>query len=136
MSQSEKKDVLCSVSFVDNPSIAGRESQFVTVTVDLAPVIASWRESLFSYEWLTPEGRIRTPGQMTDSIRQKREELEKKITRGEALTRPVLGMGILDTIEIGAGREVLLTLATHGAQSVSVHIPESHFEEFRPLLRF
>lgn len=126
---------LLSIPFIDNPSIKGRERQFITVTVALAPIIASWRDSLFAYEWFTPEGQIRTPSQMSEPIRQKREEVEKNITAGIALARPVLGIGILDTIEIGAGREVLLTLATHGIETISVHIPESHFEEFRSLIR-
>ncbi|MBL8637773.1 MAG: hypothetical protein JNN09_04680 [Alphaproteobacteria bacterium] len=124
-----------SLTFTDNPSIKGRERQFITVTVDLAPIVASWRESLFAYEWFTPEGQIRTLAQMSEPVRQKRENVEKNIASNVPLARPVLGIGILDTIEIGAGREVLLTLATHGIETISVHIPESHFEEFRPLIR-
>ncbi len=124
-----------SLTFTDNPSIKGREKQFITVTVDLAPIVASWRDSLFAYEWFTPEGQVRTPSQMSESVRQKRESVEKNITSQVPLVRPVLGIGILDTIEIGAGREVLLTLATHGVETISVHIPESHFEEFRSLIR-
>jgi hypothetical protein len=90
---------------------------------------------LFAYEWFTPEGQIRTPLQMSEPVRQKREEVEKNIAARIPLVRPVLGIGILDTIEIGAGRDVLLTLATHGVETISVHIPESHFEEFRSLIR-
>jgi hypothetical protein len=63
-----------SLTFTDNPSIKGRERQFITVTVDLAPIVASWRESLFAYEWFTPEGQIRTLAQMSEPVRQKREE--------------------------------------------------------------
>ncbi len=121
--------------FIDNPAIAGRAQNFTTVTVDLVPVLASWRESLFAHEWLNQNGTLKNPGEQRDSVRDQRLAIAGKIQSGAPLERPVLGIGIMDNIEIGSGRDTLLTLAAEGLHTISVHIPRSHLDEFRPFIK-
>ncbi len=121
-------------AFIDNPAIAGKTS-FATVTISVAPVIASWRESLFAHEWLHADGSLKQPKEQSDTIREKRSAIEARLAAGEPLERPVLGIGILDTVEIGAGRDTLLTLAARGISQISVHIPRSHMDEFRLFIK-
>lgn len=118
------------IDFIDNKAIKGREDKFTTVTVAVLPVLAAWRDSLFAHEWLTKDGTPKPIDQLSDSAREKRELVEQNINSGTALERPVLGLGILDNLEIGAGKDVLLTLAAHGHEIISVHIPTSHIHEF------
>ena len=122
-------------AFIDNPAIAGRGQNFATVTVALAPVLASWRESLFAHEWLNPNGTLKAPDQQKPEIRDQRLLIDKKIHSGAPLERPVLGIGIMDNIEIGSGRDTLLTLAAAGLNQIPVHIPRSHLDEFRPFIK-
>jgi len=115
----------------DNPSIKGREDRYVRVRVEAAKTIKSWRSSLFSFEWLTPDGAIRGLDDLPLHERDKRLKVEKALQAGQSLACPVLGIGLLDNIEIGAGRDVFLTLAAAGHTAIEVHIPVSSKKEFQ-----
>ena len=128
-------DIILSERFRDNPALKGREDKFMTCDVKVAAVLASWQESLFAHEWLTPAGVIKSPKDMTEEIRNKRIAIEQIINSTAALDRPVLGIGIMDNIEMGSGKDVFLTLAARGASFISVHIPKSHEQEFRMFIR-
>lgn len=122
--------------FMDNIALKGREDKFLTLEVKTAPVLASWRESMFAHEWLTPEGQIKPEKDMTAKLREKRKDMEARIdSPAEKLERPVLGIGIMDNIEIGSGRDLFLCLAARGLSSIPVHIPKSHEADFRIFLR-
>lgn len=122
------------IRFVDNPSIRGRAENFTIVTVSVPVVLESWRESLFSHEWLWPDGRIRGVYDMPERERLKRIHTEAAILAGDPLPRPVLGIGISDNVEIGSAREVFLSLAAQGVDRVEAHIPKSNLADFRPFL--
>jgi hypothetical protein len=121
--------------FVDNKAIKGREDKFTTVTVSLDPVLAAWKESLFAHEWITKDGLPKPIDQVSEMVREKREIVEQHLKDGAALERPVLGLGILDNLEIGAGKDVLITLAAHHHDIISVHIPTSHMNDFKLFIR-
>ncbi len=126
---------LPTINMIDNASIKEREDKYVTINVDLNKVLKGWQISLFSFEWLTPDGQIRTAEQLPDKERQKFETVLEDIKKGNALERPILGIGVLDNIEIGSRRDVLLTLHTLGIKSLSVHVPKSLVEEFNEYLQ-
>lgn len=123
-----------SVKFIDNSGIKGRENSYVALTVKADLVIQSWKNSLFSFEWLTPDGKIRGASLLSESDQQKFNAVAKKLKYGEAVERPILGFGILDNVEIGSKKDVFLTLASHGVTEISVHIlkqDEKHFADYR-----
>ena len=99
------------------------------------PVLASWTDSLFAHEWLTRDGQPKSIDQLSDAAREKREMAETLFSKGDALERPVLGLGIMDNLEIGAGKDVLITLAAHHIDQVSVHIPTSHIDDFKIFIK-
>lgn len=120
--------------FIDNSSVKGREDRYLIVKVRAKDVLKSWRKSLFSFEWLTPEGNIRSLDELPLHERDKRLKIEKYLSHGEKLERPVLGIGMLENVEIGAGRDVFLTLASHGVSEIEVHIPASNKSDFKSFL--
>jgi len=123
------------LQFTDNPSLKGREDRYAVVRVDTAAVLKSWRKSLFSFEWLASGGEIRGIDDLPLHERDKRLKIEKAMKQGEPLGRPVLGIGMLDNVEIGAGRDVFLTLAASGARDIEVHIPVSCQKDFKPFVK-
>ena len=123
-----------SLHFADHISLKGREDRYAVVRVDTVAILKSWRQSLFAFEWLTPEGDLRTIDDLPLHERDKRLKVEKHLKAGDPLQRPVLGIGILDNVEIGAGRDVFLTLAAHGIKDVEVHIPLSSQKDFNSFL--
>jgi hypothetical protein len=119
----------------DSASIRGREDRYTIVRVDAKAVLKSWRDSLFSFEWLNQDGSIRSLDELPMHERDKRLKVEKHLSGGHTLERPVLGIGVMDNLEIGSGRDVFLTLAAHGVAEIEVHIPKSAAAEFKPFLR-
>ena len=122
------------VQFVDNRSLKGREGQFICVRVRADHVLKSYRQSLYSFEWLDGDGRVKPADKLGERERDKRNAVEQKIKSREPLEKPVLGIGILDTIEIGIGRAEFLTLADMGLDVIDVHIPKSNEKDFKAFL--
>lgn len=122
------------IGYIDNPVIRGREDRYETVMVSVDGILKSWRLSLFSYEWILPDGRIRSPEELPDAEKPKRQEIESALQQGKPIERPILGIGLMDNVEIGSGRAVFLTLAAHGIRTIPVHIPKSNIREFAPFL--
>lgn len=121
--------------FTDNSSLRGREDKYVVVRVRTSAILQSWRNSLFSFEWLQPDGSLRALDDLPLHERDKRVKVEKALDGGaQAIERPVLGIGLLDNVEIGAGRDVFLTLAARQQAEIEVHIPRSVQKDFKEFL--
>ncbi len=122
------------ITFIDNPGLNGSKDRYTSIMLDIPCALESWRLSLFSFEWMDSDGRIKTLEQLPEHEKPKRVLAEKKFLSGGPVEQPVLGIGISDNIEIGMGRAELLTLAAHGVKTIPVHIPkscESDFKAFR-----
>lgn len=120
--------------FIPNPALQSREGHFTVIEIDTAQALRSWQRSLFSYEWLTPDGSIKEKEALAPAEREKRRQVEEAVAAGQPLPMPVLGIGIMDNIEIGSGRAEFLTLAAQGRRFLSVHIPKSNLADFKPFL--
>lgn len=123
-----------SIQFNDNPVAKNRADHYMEITVDTAKIMKSWRESLFSFEWLLPDGRIKSAPELSDTERPRREAVEAALKNNQALDKPILGIGMMDNVEIGSGRAIFLTLVAHGIKTMPVHIPrgnEADFKKFR-----
>ncbi len=121
-------------NLTDNKAALSRPDHYIRVDLLTKPVLKSWQSSLFSFEWMTPDGTIKSLADLPEKERVKRQQVEDAIRQGQALERPVLGIGMMDNIEIGSGRAVFLTLAAHGLERISVHIPKAHEDAFRGFL--
>jgi hypothetical protein len=99
--------------------------------VDVSAILQSWRQSLFSHEWLTPDGQIKDWKALPATEQPKREKVELDIANGRAVAKPVLGIGLLDNVEIGSGKAEFLTLAAKGLAQIPVHIPKSNEKDFK-----
>lgn len=122
------------IDFIDNPAIKDRLRMYDTVEVSTQKVLESWRASLYSFEWLLPDGRIKSANELPEKEKEKREAVENTLKQGLSLEKPVLGIGLLENIEIGIGRHIFLTAAAYGVEKIPVHIPKSHCAEFKPFL--
>lgn len=127
-------NISANIILTDNSAIKGRADHYDIVDVDVEKILKSWSDSLFAYEWMTPDGGIKALEDLPDSQQEQRQDVEKQIQQGEKIKRPVLGIGLMENVEIGAGKAEFLTLAAHGHSKVSVHIPKSNREEFEKFI--
>ena len=122
---------LTKLIFTPNKAITGREDHYIEITVSAPLIIKSWRQSLFSHEWLSPEGRIKDLKELPACEQSKREAVELAAAQGKELAKPILGIGLLENIEIGSGKAEFLTLAALGHDEIPVHIPKSNESDFK-----
>lgn len=118
------------IILTDNKSALKDPAKFMTVSLALQCVVESYRQSLFSFEWLNGDGEVRTQSELEDTQKSKYDSVYAAYKTGIALERPVLGIGIGDNIEIGSRRDVLLTLYSLGVRKLDVHVPKSCADDF------
>lgn len=116
--------------FVQNAAAKGKSEAFIEVNVDVAQILRSWKDSVFSFEWLDEQGHIKDFDELSRREQPKREAVEEKLKCGQPLEMPILGIGLQEHVEIGSGRDVFLTLAAHGHKTLPVHIPKSNEKDF------
>lgn len=127
----DPRDILV---FEENGAVFNTVNLYQVIDIDVLKALESWKSSLFSYEWITKDG-FKPLDRLAAREREKRLIVERKIEARQALEMPILGMGVLENVEIGSGRAVFLTLALHGARVIPVHIPSSQADYFRQYLR-
>lgn len=120
-----------SIAFTDHKAADG---QYLEITVNSSKVLESWRVSLFSFEWLDQGGNIKPLEGLPEKEQVKRRAVETALERGEAIAKPVLGIGIQDNVEIGSGRAEFLTLAARGLREIPVYIRKGSEKDFKPFL--
>ena len=122
-------------NFIDNSNIKDNLDNYISITICADKVLESWKSSLFSYEWLLPDGRIKNIEELPEKEKSKRKHAEEQINNGKNIERPVLGIGMLENVEIGIGKGTLLTLIAKNIKKIEVHIPKSHKKDFEKFIK-
>ncbi len=122
------------ITLVDHSVALAKPDMYMTVDVDIESVLKSWKSSLFSFEWIHNDGRLKTLDELPLAQRQKRLDTQQAIENGQSLVKPVLGIGMLNSVEIGSGKAVFLTLAAAGYTAIPVHITVADKADFAPYL--
>jgi hypothetical protein len=118
------------ITYIDNKIIKDKEDKYLNVYVCAHDVLKSWKESIYSFEWLKPDGGIKPIETLPESEQEKRKIIEDNLQSSKALETPILGIGLMENVEIGSGRAVFLTLCDTGEKSIRVHIPKSNEVDF------
>ncbi len=120
------------IYFISEPDLKNDEKSFITFTVDIQKVIESFFHSVFAYEWMhTETGSLKSLDELASKQKNERIEIENMIKNGHPIPQPILGIGLMDHIEIGTGKAIIMTLAAHGVKEMPVHIPISMFGSMR-----
>lgn len=116
--------------FVDNTVAAARPEQYVELMVDARKVLSDWKASLLAHELLDANGFVKGDEDLSESRLEKREVIRERLAAGQALEKPILGIGIFDNVEIGSGSDVLATLVMEGVSELPVHVRKSQARDF------
>lgn len=121
------------IQFIDNKAAHDTE-RYTEIVISADAAVKSWQNSVFSFEWLTPEGEIKAANELSEAEKVKRDAVEAKIKSNEPIEKAVLGIGLEDNVEIGSARAEFLTLAALGVSAIPVHIPKSNESDFQSFL--
>lgn len=117
-------------TFSDNPAVVAQANSYAELTVDAIKVLRDWRKSLSAHELIDQDGAVKSDEDLSETRLEKREHIRLRLNAGQALEKPILGIGIFDNIEIGAGSDTLATLVLAGITVLPVHVRMSQLADF------
>ena len=117
--------------FTDNPVAAAQRERYAEIVVDAAKVLQDWRRSLLAHELVDANGFVKGDEDLSEARMVKREFVRARLSAGLALEKPILGIGLFDNVEIGAGSDTLATLVMEGVTIMPVHVRTSQLQDFK-----
>ena len=120
--------------WVSSQSVKDHPNPYTVLTVDISKIVKSWRQSIIAHEWLDQGTHFRDVEHLSFHLRRQWEETLANIESGQDLERPILGIGIIDNVEIGTNRAIISVARTLGWKTIEVVVPEKMvdlFEEFK-----
>ena len=97
---------------------------FMTVHVHVPKVVACWRGSIRSFEWLDSDGNVKTLEALSPVEAHKREAVEDQL-EGQAVPRPVPALAFRIILRSARARSSA-DAAAYGIETLSVDIPKSN----------
>jgi len=120
--------------FVPHPLAAAQPDRYLTLEIRVADVLEAWRLSILAHAHLERDGRIKPDQALSPERLERRQHVRACLASDIPVETPILGIGIYDTLEIGAGADTLTTLALAGIKTAPVHALASQKNEFRLFL--
>lgn len=108
--------------FMDHPSVSANPGAYGNGSLDVEKALPSWKQSLIAYKWLDAEGRPKKPDALDDEQRAQRDDILRILAKGDALPKPIIGLGMFDNVEVGSGAGIIATLADIGVKILPVHL--------------
>lgn len=123
-----------SIAFHDHEIVQRMPTDYIEITISPDKILRAWRLSLFAHELLNNDGSLKHENQMNGDTLLRYVEISNLIKQGETLPKPVIGIGIMDNLEIGIGREIVAAAAQHHITEIPVHMRKAQAIEIQKLL--
>jgi hypothetical protein len=126
---------ILSIAFYDHEVVQNAPHDYVEITLSPQKILSAWTLSMFAHELLNKDGTVKNPDDMNAPTLQKFIEAKTFIKRGEALPKPIIGIGIMDNLEIGIGREIVAAAAHDNIAQIVVNMRKAQSKDIEKLLK-
>lgn len=109
--------------------------KYIEMSVAPSILIKAWAQSMFSYELLTKDGNLKPQNQLKPHTIEKLAAAKNIFVQGGEIIKPVIGVGIMDNIEIGIGCEIVVAAYDVGITEMPVHARVQQLDEVQKLLK-
>jgi len=97
-------------------------------------ILKAWSSSMFAHELLHQDGSVKDMQDLQgDSLRRYVEAMES-LKRQDDVAKPIIGVGIMDGIEVGIGREIIAAANVLQIQEIPVHIRKAQWDDVQAAL--
>ena len=120
--------------FYDHEIVQKSPDDYVELRVSPRQILKAWSMSLFAHELLGKDGQVKDKADIKDETLQRYVMAEESMKRGEDLAKPIIGIGIMDGIEIGIGREIVAVADVMGVSDIPIHVRKAQADEVRAAL--
>jgi len=97
-------------------------------------IFKAWKLSFFAHELLKSDGSVKVEPELSGDALQKYITASENIKRGDAIEKPVLGIGLFDGIEIGIGREIIAAAYHAQITEIPVCVRKTQIDEIKSFL--
>jgi len=122
-------------NYIDHVVVSRSPDDYVSIEVEIADVFDAWKSSVFSHELLDRTGTIKNEDHLVGDVLKKYVSAKEALARGEALEKPILGVGIYDGVEIGIGREIMVAAYQSGQKSIPVCVRKNQKDEILAIIQ-
>ena len=120
--------------FYDHEVVRKSPKDYVEIITSPKAILRAWSLSLFAHELLGKDGQVKDKHDIKDETLKRFVMAEESIKRGEDIAKPVIGIGIMDGIEIGIGREIVAVAQVMGVKEIPVHVRRAQADEVKAAL--
>ena len=122
-------------AFYDHEVVQRLPHEYIEMVAPPMDLLDAWSLSMFAHELLYNDGSIKAEADMNDVTLDRYLNALSNLKKGEPMPRPVLGIGIMDGVEIGLGREIIAACATLNISEISFHVRQAQAKEIKKLLK-
>ena len=117
--------------WVSSRAVQDHPNPYAVLSIDMNKAVESWRQSIIAHEWLSKDGAFKGIDALSAPLKTQWEESLARAESGYEIERPILGLGVLDNIEIGTNRSILSVADHLGIDSIEVVVPEGMVKLFK-----
>lgn len=121
-------------SFYDHEIVQKSPDDYVELTVSPRTILKAWSLSMFAHELLNKDGMVKDKADIRDETLQRYVAAEESLKRGEDIAKPIIGIGIMDGIEIGIGREIIAVADVMSITDIPIHVRKAQVDEVKKAL--
>ncbi len=120
--------------FYDHEIVQQSPDDYYEMTLNAYSVLKAWSSSLFAHELLKSDGTIKDQSEMSDGTLDKYITATELIKKQESIAKPIIGVGMMDGIEIGVGREIIAVCHQMNIDTIPVQMRKAQRAEIEKLL--
>ena len=120
--------------FYDHEVVKKSPQDYVEFTLSPSRILKAWQSSLFAHELLDKDANVKDDKDMAPETYQRYIDATEALKRREAIAKPVIGIGIMDGVEIGIGREIIAACQTMGVDDIPVSVRRAQADDIKSAL--
>jgi|GEM_PF-3608030 len=120
--------------FHDHNMVAQSPKDYDKKMLSPHKILHLWSSSMFSYELLDKNKQVKAVEDMKPDTQQKYKQVIDAIQSSQSIEIPIIGIGMIDGIEIGLGRESIAACDVLGIDTIPVYVRQSQKDEIEVLL--
>ena len=121
--------------FCDHEVVQRTPSDYCEMTLRPEIILKAWSVSIFAHELLNKDGSIKKDNEMTAPTLEKYIHAVEAFKRNEIVSKPIIGVGIMDNIEIGIGREIIAAAKNLSINAIPINVRKAQEKDIRKLLK-
>lgn len=121
-------------AFYNHEVVQQSPDDYVEMTLSPRVILDAWSLSMFAHELLNKDGSVKAEDGMGEETLSKYLDALEALKRGEDVAKPVIGIGIMDGVEIGIGREIIAACATLSINEMPFHVRKAQADEVKNAL--